>query len=84
MWILDALNANPDQLWLGHRFPTAAGNGLVYRADFIGTESHGGSPLISGMGFPMEGRKIKSIQPSEVDRKATGKVAQISGTVLWS
>ena len=44
MWILDALNTQPDQLGFQHEFPATAGNGLVDRTDFVGTEPHGSSP----------------------------------------
>ena len=66
MRILDTLNTQPDQLWFRYEFPATAGNRLVDRTDFIGTESHGGSPLISGMGLPKEGRRAGSTQQGKL------------------
>ena len=45
MWILDALNTQPDQLGFQHEFPATAGNRLVDRTDFVGTESHVSPPI---------------------------------------
>jgi hypothetical protein len=44
MRILDTLHTQSNQLGLRHEFPATAGNRLVDRTDFVGTEPHGSSP----------------------------------------
>jgi hypothetical protein len=44
VWILDTLHSQSDQLRFRDEFPATAGNRLVDRTDFVGTEPHGSSP----------------------------------------
>src|SRR5437899_1300376 len=48
VWIFDALNSWSYEPGLGKGLPATAGNRFMNWAEFVGTESHSGSPSILG------------------------------------